>query len=85
MNLEEMKLQAQDAFVQKKITQPYITAFSPEKMLKVMAVITAAKQVREDLVLDTEVPPTPSERSLMDAFDYLDGENNETPKPKIIL
>lgn len=86
MNLEEMKLKAQDAFVQKKITQEYVTAFSPEKMLKVLAVLNAATELNEknlDLEHESGRELTVEEAILADACTYLKTQDNEAAKPKI--
>lgn len=50
MNLEDLREEAQKAFVSKKIHYDYVKEFSPERVLNMLAVLQACKEMRDDII-----------------------------------
>lgn len=73
MDLAEMKLAAQNAFVQKRIDPDYIRQWGPDRVLKIMALVEAARGVMEE-VDSVEGIYTDAQKLLSEAFEYIDAE-----------
>lgn len=84
MDLKSMKLAAQEAFVNKRINSKFYTHFAPEKLLKLMAVLEAARNVMEGWQ-EEEGDLSPNESVLVEAFAYLDAERDGDQESRVIV
>lgn len=86
MDLDQMKLAAQEAFVNKKITAKYFHQWSPERVLKLLAVLEAARAVRDEVIEEVETRlevMSPHEKLLNEAFLYLDTAKDDDQKVRV--